>query len=108
MGRSGRQRIVHVPWEKIVENLDATDEAVIAQASSLFGKRLRDWQAVAVSRFLKGRDVIIKAGTGSGKSWAYQSMIAAKENGSVLVLAPLKSIMSDQVSCLSCMLITTG
>jgi superfamily II DNA helicase RecQ len=92
----GRSRFKYLRWETMLE-FDGLSNQVINEAAQLLGDRLRDWQAVAVSRMLQGRDVIIKAGTGSGKSWSYYSMAAAKKGGIVLVLAPLKSIMETQV-----------
>lgn len=58
---------------------------------------LRDWQAQAVGSLMRGRDLIVKAGTGAGKTMVYWSLIAKKENGIVLILSPLKSVMNDQV-----------
>ena len=83
-------------WENMLD-LDSFSKDIINRAGEKLGDRLRDWQAVAVSRLAKGRDVVIKAGTGSGKSWSYIAMICAKVGGIVLVLTPLKSIMDSQV-----------
>jgi len=77
--------------------LHQATETVIENVNGLLKCRLRDWQARAVQSLLGKRDVFVKAGTGSGKSAVFQSMIAAKENGVVLVIAPLKSLMDDQV-----------
>src|SRR5579862_8648459 len=74
--------------------LDERTEAIIEKADKLLKCRLRDWQALAVQSLLNKRDVFVKAGTGSGKSMVFQSMIVAKENGVVLVIAPLKSLMN--------------
>jgi superfamily II DNA helicase RecQ len=80
------------------EEFDEFICAVIAKAEGLLGgRRLYEWQARAVWALLKKRDLFVKAGTGSGKSKVFQTMIEAKENGIVLVIVPLKVLMEDQV-----------
>ena len=47
---------------------------------------------------MSGNDLLVKAGTGAGKTYVFWSMIEAKENvGIVLVLSPLKLIMDNHV-----------
>jgi ATP-dependent helicase YprA (DUF1998 family) len=96
--RSDSPRFIDLDYGSDMPLSDAT-EALIEKINQLLKCRLRDWQAAAVQSLLYRRDVFVKAGTGSGKSAVFQSMIAAKENAVVLVIAPLKSLMSDQVSC---------
>jgi len=94
---SEARRLVHLSYGN-GEELDAFTCAVIARAEGLLGgHRLYDWQARAVSSLLNKRDLFVKAGTGSGKSKVFQTMTEAKENGVVLILVPLKSLMGDQV-----------
>ena len=76
---------------------DEVTRAVVEKANVLLQIQLRDWQIRAMRSLLQGRDLFVKAGTGSGKSAVFQSMIAAKENGIVLVIAPIKSLINDQV-----------
>ena len=78
-------------------DLDPSTCAVIRKAEGLLNCRLRDWQARAVQSLLCKRDLFVKAGTGSGKSYVFLSMTMARENGIVLVISPLKSLMEDQV-----------
>jgi ATP-dependent helicase YprA (DUF1998 family) len=59
--------------------------------------RLKDWQAHAFDTARMGHDLVIKAGTGAGKTKAVLSMLASKPNATVLILVPLKAIMSDAV-----------
>jgi superfamily II DNA helicase RecQ len=89
-------RIIPLEYKPKVE-LDDRTVSVAAQAYKLFGWRLRDWQAKALQSLVLKRDLFVKAGTGSGKSAVFLSMIAAKEEGIVLVIVPLKSLMEDQV-----------
>jgi ATP-dependent helicase YprA (DUF1998 family) len=74
---------------------------VISDAESILGCRLRDWQALAVQSLVAGRDLIVRAGTGFGKTYVYLPMMAAKPKGIILVIQPLKVLMMDQV-CRTC------
>ena len=90
------QRLVHLDQSSAMEQ-DEVTRAVVEKANVLLQIQLRDWQIRAMRSLLQGRDLFVKAGTGSGKSAVFQSMIAAKENGIVLVIAPIKSLINDQV-----------
>lgn len=49
----------------------------------------------------KSRDVLVIAGTGSGKSFIFQCLHFAEEGGISLIIAPLSALMKDQVlNCL--------
>ena len=84
-------------WDNGLLEVEGSAKAVLVEAERIFGKRHRDWQASAIERLVRKDDLFIKAGTGSGKSLVFQSMIAARPNGIVLVIVPLKSLMDDQV-----------
>jgi len=45
----------------------------------------------------KGRDVLVIAGPGSGKSLIFSLLHLAKKNGVTLVVSPLIALMKDQV-----------
>ena len=75
----------------------AHTEAILAESYNILDMRARDWQAVAINSLINGSDLLVRAGTGCGKSLVYLSMIAAKPNGIVLVIAPLKSLINNQV-----------
>ena len=62
-----------------------------------FKKILRPWQKEAIEKIIQGNDLIITAGTGSGKSLVFQSLCFAKKNGIVLIVAPLKSLINNHV-----------
>lgn len=65
--------------------------------SRVFSEEAYDWQIQAIGAILAGRDVIVSAGTGSGKSRVFQVPALAVDGGIVLVVAPVKSLMHDQV-----------
>jgi superfamily II DNA/RNA helicase len=70
----------------------------VIRICNLSGVTLRNWQAVAVDSLLSANDLLVKAGTGSGKTFVFWSMIEAKENvGISLILSPLKAIMDNHV-----------
>jgi superfamily II DNA helicase RecQ len=67
------------------------------KVKKVFGHELRPWQEHATAQLRKGRDIMVKAGTGSGKSLVYQSMTQSRPNAIVLVICPLVSLMEEQV-----------
>ena len=62
-------------------------------ANNQFGVRLRDWQAEAIADVYLKNDVIVSAGTGSGKSMVFQCLPFIAAGGIVLVVSPLLSLM---------------
>ena len=78
--------------------LDDFTLALITRAEQRLRIRLRDWQARAVDRLAKDRDLFVRAGCGSRKTAVMLAITAAKEgNGLVLILAPLKALIQDSV-----------
>src|SRR5579859_3799456 len=80
-----------------------SDEATSLAASvkQQFGlPEIRDWQTRVYDRLLAGKDVMVRAKTGSGKSVTFQGMALSKPNAIVLVVSPLISLMHDQVRIL--------
>jgi hypothetical protein len=56
------------------------------------------WQALAMQAVLRGQDVVVASGTGSGKSLVFQGLALSKHDAIVLVISPLISIMEEQVT----------
>jgi len=84
-------------WDAATD-VDPTTDAMVIRICELTKTRLRDWQVAAVQSLSSGNDLLVKAGTGAGKTYVFWSMIEAKENvGIVLVLSPLKLIMDNHV-----------
>lgn len=65
-----------------------------------FGVELRDWQAEPIADVYSRKDVIVSAGTGSGKSMVFQCLPFMMNGGIILVVSPLLSLMHDQVSAI--------
>ncbi|MDT9593121.1 RecQ family ATP-dependent DNA helicase [Nocardioides zeae] len=77
---------------------DATTDERIDTAASAFGvDRPTDWQREALTAVLDGRDAVVLAPTGSGKSLVY---LAASRlvGGWTLVVSPLLALQRDQVA----------
>jgi len=91
------QRLIPLDYGVVVEYAART-MAIIESTYKIFDVVTREWQAKAIDSLVAGNDLFVRAGTGCGKSLVYQSMTTAKPNGIVLVLAPLKSLMNDQVT----------
>jgi superfamily II DNA helicase RecQ len=60
----------------------------------------REWQRNVFRQLLAGLDVLVSAGTGSGKSLLFQGMCLLFSQASVLVISPLKALMDHQVKLL--------
>jgi superfamily II DNA helicase RecQ len=58
---------------------------------------LHPWQAHAIDKVLHGHDIMVSAGTGSGKSLVFQALAVTRPNAVVLVIAPLNALMETQV-----------
>eukprot|EP00292_Cryptomonas_paramecium_P023662 CAMPEP_0113709564 /NCGR_PEP_ID=MMETSP0038_2-20120614/29641_1 /TAXON_ID=2898 /ORGANISM="Cryptomonas paramecium" /LENGTH=155 /DNA_ID=CAMNT_0000635463 /DNA_START=61 /DNA_END=525 /DNA_ORIENTATION=- /assembly_acc=CAM_ASM_000170 len=61
----------------------------------------RTGQEEAISAVFEGKDCLVIMATGSGKSLCYQIPALSSENGLVVVISPLISLMHDQVSALT-------
>jgi superfamily II DNA helicase RecQ len=65
--------------------------------SDVFDEEPYGWQLEGMRAILGGRDVIVSAATGSGKSRVFQVPALAVKGGIVLVVAPVKGLLRDQV-----------
>ena len=63
----------------------------------VFGFPPHKWQMDVIQELLEGKDIMVIAGTGSGKSLLYQAPVFAEENATCLILSPLISLINDQV-----------
>jgi ATP-dependent DNA helicase RecQ len=73
-------------------------EGLRAKLEQRFGfKQFRPGQAEAVGAAIAGRDVLVVAPTGSGKSLCYQ-LPALEADGTTVVVSPLISLMKDQAT----------
>ena len=74
------------------------NDRVFDTISAKFGFPPKDWQMEAMTSILSETDIVISAGTGSGKSLAFQGPSACIQKGQIIiVVAPLNSLMSNHV-----------
>jgi superfamily II DNA helicase RecQ len=59
--------------------------------------KIKPWQAAVAVEILDGKDVVVKAQTGSGKSMCYLALAIAHPDECILVVCPLLALMDDQV-----------
>jgi ATP-dependent DNA helicase RecQ len=76
-------------------------EALEKAASRIGITALRGWQRDALDAWAAGRDCMILAGTGSGKSACFQIPPLLDSGAPALVVSPLISLMRDQVKALT-------
>jgi ATP-dependent helicase YprA (DUF1998 family) len=72
-------------------------ESLSEKVCHSLGVEAREWQLNTTQQVLDGHDVIIRAGTGSGKSLCYQAIVVAREQATVLVICPLLALIDNQV-----------
>jgi len=62
-----------------------------------------DWQVEAWNYIHEGKDVIVIAAPGSGKSLIFQMIHFLRWQGKTLIVSPLKSLMNNQVYSHPCL-----
>ncbi len=83
-------------YEDMMEFM-AHARAVLAESYNILDMRVRDWQAAVINSIINGFDLFMRVSTGYEKSFIYLAMIVVKIDGIILVIAPLKSLINDQV-----------
>lgn len=82
----------------LVRDQLSTKLAEVAASDGTYNPiRPHAWQAAVMADLLDGSDVVLKAGTGSGKSLVFHAMPLFEPDKVVLVVSPLNSLMQDQV-----------
>jgi superfamily II DNA helicase RecQ len=77
--------------------LTITLDEIRSKVNQKFQLEGRRYQLEEMLAILNGRDVLVIAGTGSGKSLVFQGLCAVNEDGIVLVISPLKALMHNHV-----------
>lgn len=72
----------------LIEKLAETEKPIIPHL----------WQSCVAHELISGKDVILKAGTGSGKSLVFQAVSLLNACGITIVVSPLNALMADQVN----------
>jgi superfamily II DNA helicase RecQ len=90
------------PWTRVeLEHINLAQHSYEELANGLqsaFGVAPKPWQLSAIYDVaVHKKDVIVVAGTGSGKSLVFQAIPKAIEGGIILVISPTIALMDDQV-----------
>jgi len=90
------------PWTRVeLEHINLAQHSYKELANGLqsaFGVALKPWQlSVIYDVAVHMQDVIVVAGTGSGKSFIFRAIPKAIEGGIFLVIFPIIALMDDQV-----------
>ncbi|KAA8913111.1 P-loop containing nucleoside triphosphate hydrolase protein [Sphaerosporella brunnea] len=88
---AGRQ-----PWTEVDPSGAPAPRGLADKIQQRFGFAPKSWQACATADCIRGDDVIVIAGTGSGKSLVYQAILAVSEKAIVLVVSPTLALIRDQ------------
>ena len=67
------------------------------ELSKMFKHKPYHWQIRAIQSLLLGHDVLVKAGTGAGKSFIFKAMAKCRPDAVVLVISPLLALMENMV-----------
>lgn len=97
--RKDSQKKKWIQSQDIPHSIERNEAMATARqtAQKKFGIQLKSWQAEAIAEAFAKKDVIISAGTGSGKSMVFQCLPYMSAKGIILVISPLLSLMHDQV-----------
>jgi|SRR3981189_1426296 len=77
--------------------LSSATSEFIQLVDNRFSVSTRQWQAHAMQALLEGNNVLVRAGTGSGKSLIFEAMTLSKRDAVVLVVSPIIALMNSQV-----------
>jgi superfamily II DNA helicase RecQ len=87
-----------VPWNEIDLSELAAPEDITNKIYQRFGIAAKAWQACVTDNCcISGDDVVVIAGTGSGKSLVSQAILALSPKAIVLVVSPTLALIRDQV-----------
>ena len=101
-GVTFRRRFKELDTSQPIEDLDMLEFA--EKVKSVFKTGLYLWQAHAIQKLRAGHDVMIQAGTGSGKSLPAQIMALSRPDAVVIVVRlsnPSSPLMDNQVDTIS-------
>jgi ATP-dependent helicase YprA (DUF1998 family) len=72
-------------------------EILAERALAVLHQRPFPWQLETAEAILRGEDVLIDVGTGSGKTLCFTLPLLTNETDMVIVVSPLTALMVDQV-----------
>ena len=72
-------------------------EVLLQKVKQSFVRQPHPYQITCWRHVVGGKDLIVIAGTGAGKSAVFQALPLLKDGGIVLIVSPLKALMHNQV-----------
>src|SRR5213076_2238735 len=85
----------HFLYQKQHPKFDRDEICATVRAHYTF--TLKEWQLNSMEAVLNGKDVIVTAPTGGGKTVTFQALPFIVEGGIILVIEPTKGLILDQV-----------
>jgi superfamily II DNA helicase RecQ len=73
-------------------------DELVTRAQAILQKKPFFWQLEIAEAVLRGEDVIVDVGTGSGKTLCFALPLLKDDTDIVLIVSPLTALMIDQVS----------
>jgi len=64
----------------------------------ILGRKPFEWQLDAAAALLRGEDLVLDVGTGSGKTLVFALPLLLSDTDVIIVVSPLSALMIDQVS----------
>ena len=89
--------MVSVSKVRIFNAGEVNIEILAERALAVLHRRPFLWQLETAEAILRGEDVIIDVGTGSGKTLCFTLPLLTNETDMVIVVSPLTALMVDQV-----------
>ena len=64
----------------------------------ILGRKPFEWHLDAAAALLRGEDLVLDVGTGSGKTLVFALPLLLSDTDVIIVVSPLSALMIDQVS----------
>lgn len=90
---------IHI--RQLAKQMSFDSAKLVEKVQALYGYRPRPFQLAATESICAGKDTVVIAPTGSGKSLLFRAVqlgTPERKNGMVIVVTPLKALQVEQAS----------